>query len=74
MLLTISILILQKQQSPKDTISGKGRKIDFQDNNLKNKLLMTYNQGITAKQHSVPVKKVAMTLNLKTIGTYCRVS
>lgn len=29
MLLTISILILQKQQSPKDTISGKGRKIDF---------------------------------------------
>lgn len=64
MLLTISILILQKQQSPKDTISGKGRKIDFRIT-TKNKLLMTYNQGYTAKQHSVPVKRYCQTLNLK---------
>ena len=28
---------------------------------------MTYNQGYTAKQHSVPVKRYCQTLNLKTI-------
>lgn len=26
---------------------------------------MTYNQGYTAKQHSVPVKRYCQTLNLK---------